>query len=317
MKIPTDHNFIRDDSQIETNQKRILIVAIISFLTMVLEVFFGYSTGSMALLADGWHMASHVGAMMISYATYRLASSSHMSRSFSFGAGKFIPLGGYTSAILLLVMSLFLLFESASRLIHPVAIYFDEAIIVAAIGLFVNIFSAFVLAYKNTPSQEHKDASHDHKHGLDDHAHGHSHTHHSDQNFKSAFFHILADSMTSVIAIVALYLGKNYQLLWVDAVMGVLGGVIIIKWAIDLSKSSAHELLDGHAKGLHIEELKEELSQFGNIEDFHLWRIAPKAMACHLIIFSNKHYGAQFYKDHIHKHSPIIRHIIVEERIAP
>mgnify|MGYP003587899137 CR=1 FL=1 len=187
-----DHDYIAKDETIQSNEKKILWVIGLTLITMIAEIIFGHITGSMALLADGWHMGSHVGALGISWLAYRLARSSKMKENFSFGTGKFVPLAGYTSALLLGVVAILMVIESIERLMNPTQIDFMMAIFVAVIGLIVNLVSALIL----------KD-SHTHEDHEEDHDHHHTHDH----NHESALMHVIADAFTSVLAITTLLFG--------------------------------------------------------------------------------------------------------------
>lgn len=260
---------------------------------MVIEVTAGYLTGSMALLADGWHMATHAGAIGISVIAYHLARSEKMSSHFSFGAGKFIPLGGYTSALILAFMAIIMMIESINRLLNPLSIQYSEAILVAVVGLVVNLASVFLL--------------------FDD-THHHHHDHVHDHNLKSAYMHVVADSFTSLLAIGALLLGKYYDLSWTDPLMGVVGGVVILRWGWLLMKETAYELLDGHAKGISKDKIIRSLrTKDVEVVDIHLWRIAPSAHACEIIVESKMIRGSDFYHKHL-KSEFALTHLIVEER---
>lgn len=288
------HNFIKNDPHINRNERKTLFVVILTAMMMVVEIVAGYLTGSMALLADGWHMASHATALGISVITYRLAKSQKLQDNFSFGAGKFIPLGGYTSAIMLAMMAIFMGYESIRRLIHPEAIFFDQAIIVAIIGLVVNLLSAVIL----------KENHHHH--------HDHGHKHH-DHNLKAAYLHVLADALTSVLAIAALIFGKYYNSVWMDSLIGILGSLVILKWAHGLCKETAWELLDGHAKAIKKNKIIADFEQnHCKVHDLHVWRIAPNTHACELIVSSKLRKGTKFYKE-ILVNQYGLGHVIVEE----
>ncbi|MBL6989206.1 MAG: cation transporter [Bacteriovoracaceae bacterium] len=285
------HNYLQEDATIARNEKNTFYVVALTSIMMVVEIVTGYMTGSMALLADGWHMATHAGALTISLVAYKLAKSHKMNKHFTFGAGKFIPLGGYTSAIVLALVSLIMAFESILRLRSPQAIQFNEAIMVATIGLLVNILSAFILSGKH----EHHDL--------------HSH----DSNLKSAYIHVIADALTSVLAIVALIFGKFYDAVWLDPAMGLVGSVLILKWAYNLCKETGWELLDGHAKTIDHDEVKKSLEQDGtHVHDIHIWRIAPSAHACEISVATTALKGSTYYKNNLNQKFQI-HHINVEE----
>lgn len=285
-----NHDFVENDPKLQTNQNKTMIVVVITFITMIVEVLAGYFTGSMALLADGWHMASHAFALGVAVLSYRLARSRRLKPHFSFGLGKVIPLGGYTSSILLTVMAILMMVESVRHLITPQDIAFDEAIWIALIGLAVNVVSAFILHDK-------------------DHHHGHSHDH----NLKGAYIHVMTDALTSVLAIAALLCGKYFGWNWMDALMGILGGILILKWAIGLILETSWELLDGHAKDVDRDAIQTTLEDSETkVIDLHVWRIAPNAHATEIIIRTNNKKGPDFYRK-ILKQKFNLDHVIVEE----
>jgi len=294
-----EHNYVIQDSKIGSNEKKTIFVVILTFITMIVEVFYGYITGSMALLADGWHMASHVGALGISVIAYRLARSKKLNDKFSFGAGKLIPLGGYTSALMLGLVAVFMAVESFERFLNPTTINFTTAISVSVVGLVVNLLSAGLL----WDSHGHDHHHHDHE----DHVHDHNH--------KSALIHVIADAFTSVLAIVALITGKYFGWNWADPIMGIVGSVVILKWAYGLCKATIWELLDGNSRLIKEDDIRELFSNEDDVEvtDLHIWRIAPNAHACELVVYNNKPKGSDYYREKmLEKFS--IEHIIIEER---
>ncbi len=299
------HDYVIQDDKIGSNEKRTIFVVLLTFVTMIVEVYFGYITGSMALLADGWHMASHVGALGISVIAYKLARSEKLNSKFTFGAGKFIPLGGYTSALMLGLVAIFMGVESFHRFLNPEQINFTTAIGVSILGLIVNLVSALLLS-----------GDHDHHHGHD---HSHKHHHHDDHvhdhNHKSALVHVIADAFTSVLAIVALVLGKYYGWTWADPVMGIVGSLVILKWAYGLCKATVWELLDGNSKLIDADAIKSLFTEDKEVEvtDLHIWRIAPSAHACEVVIYNNSLKGSEYYRDIILSKFDI-EHLIIEER---
>ena len=342
-----DHDYVSRDSKIGSNEKKTLLVVILTFITMIFEVTFGYITGSMALLADGWHMASHVGALGISLIVYKLARSKKFNQKLSFGSGKLIPLGGYTSALMLGLVAVFMGIESINRFLNPLQIDFSVAIWVAVAGLIVNLVSALLL--KDSHHHDHDDhvrhdarrthahhdehAHHDHSHHdehdkhvhhdhphHDDHAHDHdSHNDHNehvhDHNHQSALVHVIADAFTSVLAIVALVLGKYYGWNWADPIMGIVGAIVILKWAYGLCKATLWELLDGNSKLIKKDDIKKLFSNDADIEitDLHIWRIAPNAHACELMVYNKSLKGSEYYRTKILDKFEI-EHLIIEEK---
>lgn len=311
------HDYVLKDSSIAENEKRTIFVICLTAICMLVELVFGYLTSSMALLADAWHMASHVGALGISVIAYRLAKSNEMNEKFSFGTGKFIPLGGYTSAILLAVVALGMAIESTQRFFSPQNINFDTAILISFVGLFVNLLSAFLLWGKH----EHHDHHHSHEHSQHlDHNHipkndsQNSHKHVHDHNHRSALIHVITDALTSIFAIIALFAGKYFHWNWADPLMGVIGGIVILKWAVSLCKSTAWELLDGKALMIQESQIYELFSEEKRMEitDLHIWRIAPGAHACELKICRSEAKGPEYYRAKILENLDI-SHIIIEE----
>ena len=253
------HDFV---SHNQKGEKRTLYVLILTVTTMVVEIAAGTMFGSMALLADGWHMGTHAAAFCITLFTYRYAKQNAHNDRFSFGTGKVSVLGGFTSAIALGIVALMMMVESIHRLFNPESIQFNEAIMVAVIGLVVNLASMLLL-------QDHHHHGHDHH----DH-HGHDHEHHHDHNLTAAYFHVLADTLTSLLAIVALIVGKFYGWIWLDAMMGIVGAVVIGKWTLGLMKQTAPVLLDESINKSYRDEITKTLAPYAEIVDLHIWKVS-------------------------------------------
>ncbi|HDM8222858.1 TPA: CDF family Co(II)/Ni(II) efflux transporter DmeF [Vibrio campbellii] len=253
------HDFV---SHNQKGEKRTLYVLILTVTTMVVEIAAGTMFGSMALLADGWHMGTHAAAFCITLFAYRYAKQNAHNDRFSFGTGKVSVLGGFTSAIALGIVALMMMVESIHRLFNPESIQFNEAIMVAVIGLVVNLASMLLL-------QDHHHHGHDHH----DH-HGHDHEHHHDHNLTAAYFHVLADTLTSLLAIVALIVGKFYGWIWLDAMMGIVGAVVIGKWTLGLMKQTASVLLDESINKSYRDEITETLAPYAEIVDLHIWKVS-------------------------------------------
>ena len=253
------HDFV---SHNQKGEKRTLYVLILTVTTMVVEIAAGTMFGSMALLADGWHMGTHAAAFCITLFTYRYAKQNAHNDRFSFGTGKVSVLGGFTSAIALGIVALMMMVESIHRLFNPESIQFNEASMVAVIGLVVNLASMLLL-------QDHHHHGHDHH----DH-HGHDHEHHHDHNLTAAYFHVLADTLTSLLAIVALIVGKFYGWVWLDAMMGIVGAVVIGKWTLGLMKQTAPVLLDESINKSYRDEITETLAPYAEIVDLHIWKVS-------------------------------------------
>ena len=260
-----DHQFL--GSAHDQNARRTLWVVILTLVMMVAEIAAGYITGSMALLADGFHMATHAGALGIAAAAYAYARRHAGSSRYSFGTGKGGDLGGFASALILGIVALSVGVESTIRLFQPGDVQFDMAIFIAVIGLVVNIVSALLLGHGH---------GHDHHH----HEHGHEHPHHHDHNLRSAYLHVIADALTSVLAIAALLAGRFLGWVWLDPVMGIVGALVIARWSWSLMKVTAGVLLDQTDE--HVaEEIRELVEKPGDarITDLHVWRVGPEAHA--------------------------------------
>jgi cation diffusion facilitator family transporter len=242
-------------------ERRTNYVLIMTVVTMVVEIFAGIAFGSMALLADGWHMGTHVAAFIITIFAYKYAKKHQNTSRFTFGPGKVTVLGGLASAIALFVVALVMSVESIQRILSPQNIHFNEAIGVATLGLFVNLVCAFIL-------QDH----HDHPYE--------SNNHHYDHNLKAAYLHVLADALTSVLAIVALLFGKMFGWNWLDPIMGIVGALVIMRWSLSLLKETSPILLDEtieENKKLLIKATVESDSD-NRICDLHVWKSVPMIM---------------------------------------
>ncbi|WP_310220987.1 CDF family Co(II)/Ni(II) efflux transporter DmeF [Sphingobium xenophagum] len=263
-----DHIYLSDGH--DKNARRTLWVVWLTAATMVVEIVAGWMTGSMALLADGFHMATHAGALAVAAAAYGYARRHARNPRFTFGTGKVGDLSGFASALLLGVMALFIAIESGMRFLEPVQGAFGEATLVAIVGLIINIISAFLLGH---------DHSHDHDHGHgDDHQHGHA-----DNNLRAAYVHVLTDALTSVLAIAALLAGRYLGWWWLDPAVGILGSIVIARWAWGLMKDTAAILLDTAEPALTAKVRALAEAEGATIRDLHVWRIGPHA---HAVILS-------------------------------
>lgn len=272
-----DHVFLGDAH--DRNARRTLWVVLLTAGMMAVEIVAGVLFNSMALLADGFHMATHAGALGVAALAYAYAKKHANSRRYSFGTGKVGDLAGFASAMALGLVALGIAVESAQRLLSPQSVAFSEATIIAVAGLLVNLASAWLLG-----ADHHHGHGHGHGHGHDhghhhDHAHGHDH-HHHDNNLRSAYVHVLADALTSVLAIVALLGGRYLGWVWLDPVMGLVGATVIAVWSWSLMRDTASVLLDAHESHLE-EEIREFVEGPGDarITDLHVWRVGPGAHA--------------------------------------
>ncbi|MDG4475760.1 CDF family Co(II)/Ni(II) efflux transporter DmeF [Thiovibrio frasassiensis] len=267
----------------EHGEKRTRQVLIITAITMLFEIAAGMAFGSMALLADGWHMGTHVAAFLITIFAYRFARKHAQNTAFAFGTGKVSVLGGFASAIVLILVALIMLVESGQRILAPQPIHFNEAIGVAVLGLLVNIACAFLL-------QGH----HDHTQGQEDDDH-----HHHDHNLKSAYLHVLADALTSVLAIGALLFGKYLGWNWLDPLIGIVGAMVICRWAYGLLRETGAILLDGSISTEELAAIKEKIEGTldNRIADMHVWKVGPAHYAAIISIVTHYPQQIEYYKE--------------------
>ncbi len=301
----TNCNSIKPVPQSKRNEKVTLIVVIITLLTMFVEIIAGVISGSMALLSDGIHMGTHALALFITLAAYIFARMHINNPKYSFGTGKVGVLGGYTNAILLLLAGAAMAFESIERLFNPVDILFNEAIIVAVIGLIVNIISAFILGHGNSghAHDHHGHNHHAHEHGEHEHkSHNHSEHQHDDHNLKAAYLHVITDAMTSVLAIFALLVAKYFGFTWADPIVGILGAIVVGKWAIGLLKQTSGVLLDKGDYSDEIQSIRAHIeSDSTHVEDIHLWKISENKRSLILSIISTDDKNPSYYHELVSK----------------
>jgi cation diffusion facilitator family transporter len=277
------HEHIFDEGS-ERAERRTRAVMWITLAMMVLEIFAGWWFNSMALLADGWHMSSHAVAIGLSAFAYASARRYARDPRFAFGTWKIEVLAGFASAIFLLGVAALMVFGSVERLLTPEAIHYREALIVAVLGLVVNLVCALILGGVH----EHGHDGHDHGHAPD-HAHGHDHGHQHDLNLKSAYVHVLADAATSVLAILALIGGWLYGWSWLDPVMGLVGAVLVAIWAKNLVLETAKVLLDREMDHPVVAEIREVIAELdahegSHLTDLHVWRVGKQAYSCALTV---------------------------------
>ena len=276
---------------------------------MVFEIFGGWFFNSMALLADGWHMSSHMLALGLAYFAYKMARKYARDQRFCFGTWKIEILAGYSSAILLMVVAVFMGVQSIERLFNPVNIHYNEAISIAIVGLIVNFICAWLLR---------ENGHHHHHHSHDDHDHHHDH-HHShddhDLNQKAAFLHVVADAVTSVLAIIALFAGKYFGWDFLDAILGIVGAVLVAQWSWGLIRETGKTLLDAemeHPVVKEIQEVVEELDNQITITDLHVWKVGRSKFSCILSLNTvNDSLTAEVVRKALSIHEEIV-HISVE-----
>ena len=282
---PHSHVFLGQDH--ERAERRTWVVIILCTVMMIAEIVGGALFGSLALIADGLHMSTHAGALLLAALAYTFARKYAADPNFTFGTGKFGDLAGYSSAIVLAMIALLIAYEAVSRFLAPVPISFNEAIPIAALGLLVNIASAWLLAggHHHGHSHDHghsQDHSHDHDHG---HEHGHEHedehdhgddAHHRDNNMRAAVVHVMADAAVSVLVIVGLLLARAFGWLWMDPLAGFVGALVIASWSVALIRDTGAILLDRTPDPGMAEKVRATIESEGDqITDLHLWRLGP------------------------------------------
>ncbi len=308
------------------NERKVWLVIALTATMMVAEIIAGSVFGSMALTADGWHMSTHAAAMLISVCAYVYARRQAHNPRFTFGTGKLGDLAGFASAVVLALIALLIAAESLLRLANPVAIDFNQAILVAVIGLAVNLVSAWLLKddhhhHHGGHHGGHHAGHHGGHHGAHQHDGGHHHDHaghhgshdaghhgahhgspvraSEDNNLRAAYLHVLADALTSVLAIVALTLGRIYGWNALDPIMGIVGGLVIARWSWSLVKTTATVLLDARVSG---DDLAEDIrkaveTEDDRISDLHVWQVGPGHQAAIVALVTKNPRNPSFYKD--------------------
>ncbi len=310
------HNYAADSSKAE---KKTRIVIAITAAMMVVEIAAGAVFNSMALLADGWHMSTHVAAFLITALAYYFSRRHATDPHYSFGTGKMGVLGGFSSAMILAIIALFMAGESIHRLFFPVAIQFNQAIAVAVIGLAVNLVCA--LLFKDAHHHHHHGHDHDHHHHGHDHDHhhhdhgdAHDHHHHEDLNLRAAYIHVLADALTSVTAIIALLAGKYFGWAWMDAMMGIVGSMVVGFWAKGLIRDTSGILLDRTPASSDLPvEIRKAVEQDGDsvVTDLHVWQVSVGKFAAIVGIAAHEPKSVEDYRALFREHEELV-HVTVE-----
>ena len=300
-----DHQFCGEFATAEKKTRRVLVLTAIM---MIVEIAGGLKLHSMALFADGWHMATHVTAFVITVSAYAFARRHAEDAAFSFGTGKISVLGAFTSAIVLGAIAVFMAGESILRLFNPVAIHFNEAIGVACLGLAVNVISALML------KDHHHHGDHTHSHNNHHNHGGHGHAPAQDLNLKSAYVHVLADAVTSILAITALVGGKFLGWVWLDPVMGLVGSAVITQWAYSLVRDTNVILLDRCPDNSDlVVEIRTAIEADHDtvITDLHIWQVAVNKFAAIVSLVAHNPKSPDAYKDLLKQHEELV-HVTVE-----
>ncbi|WP_091735572.1 CDF family Co(II)/Ni(II) efflux transporter DmeF [Phenylobacterium immobile] len=288
------HDHVYLSPQHDENTRRTLWVVALTAAMMAGEIVAGIAFNSMSLLADGFHMATHAGALALAAAAYAYAKRHARSGRYSFGAGKVGDLAGFSSALILGLVAIGIGVESVQRLVDPRPVAFGEATIIAIVGLLVNLVSALLLGGGHSHSHGHGGHGHDHGHAHhdhDDHHHDHGRAPKAhDNNMRAAYVHVLADALTSVLAIAALLGGRFLGWVWLDPLMGLVGAAVILSWAWTLIRDTSAVLLDACDAKLEA-EIRQEVEGPGDalITDLHVWRVGPTAHAAIVSVTGASH----------------------------
>ena len=277
-----DHTFGQDRRR--SAEKRTLVVSVVTVLTMIVEIGAGLAFGSMALLADGLHMGSHASALAISVFAYRYTRTHAADARFNFGTGKVNSLAGFTSATMLALFALVMVWESVGRFLSPVAIRFDQAILVAVLGLIVNGVCLAILGGHGVFNGKRGRGQEEDAEPVHEHADRHDH------NFRSAYLHVMADALTSVLAIFALLFGKYLGQQWLDPFMGLVGATLVLRWSWGMTRSSARVLLDRQAPDDVLGAIRKaiESEEDNRVSDLHVWSVGPGIYAAEIAIVSSR-----------------------------
>lgn len=282
-----------------SGETRTIIVIVITATMMVVEITSGIIFGSMALLADGLHMASHTAALAINVFAYIYARRHAHDAKYSFGTGKVNALGGFTGAVLLAVFALMMAWESVNRILNPVEIAFNQAIFVAVIGLIVNGASVLILGFRHNHNDEHNGRHH---HDHDDHKYSNyetgDHQHKHDHNLRSAYLHVLADTLTSLLAIFALLAGKYFGIIWMDPVMGIVGALLVSHWSLGLLRTTSAVLLDRQGPEYIQTQIRQSIEADNDrVADLHLWSISRNMYGVIISVVTDDPKGPEYYKE--------------------
>lgn len=300
-----EHSHVYLGASQQRNERRTWAVIALTVVTMVAEIVAGNLFGSMALVADGWHMSTHAAALLIAALAYLFARRHAHDPRYSFGTGRLGDLAAFASAVVLALVALEIAWESSQRLLAPVEIHYSQAILVAVLGLAVNLASAWLL-HDDHDHHDHHDHDHDDDHGH--HHHGH------DNNLRAAYMHVIADALTSVLAIAALLLGRAWNWPWLDPLIGVVGALVIARWSWGLMAQSGAVLvgrLDGAEQG-HPKAIRAALdNDHDRITDLHVWQVGPGHQAVIVSLASTAPQPPDFYKQKL-RHLGWISHLTVE-----
>jgi cation diffusion facilitator family transporter len=319
-----DHVFLGEHH--ERNERKTWGVIALCGAMMVAEIVGGLMFGSMALIADGMHMSTHAGALLIAAWAYTYARRHALDSRFAFGTGKLGELAGYSSALILAMIAILIGYESVSRLLSPVRISFDQALPIAGLGLCVNLLSAWLLRDDHDHGHDHAHDDHAHEHHRDheghDHVHdGHDHDddrgHKNDLNMRAAYVHVMADAAVSVLAIIGLLAGRELGWRWMDPVMGIVGACVIANWSWGLLRAAGGVLLDMSSNQTLATSIRERLEVGSDrVADLHLWRLGPGHNAVIATLVTGEPQAASAYKSRLAEVDGL-SHITIEVEVCP
>ncbi|PKU21615.1 CDF family Co(II)/Ni(II) efflux transporter DmeF [Telmatospirillum siberiense] len=306
----------------ERSERQTWVVIGLCGAMMIAEVAGGALFGSVALIADGLHMSTHAGALLIAAWAYTYARRHAKDQRFAFGTGKLGDLAGFSSAIVLAMIALLIGYEAIERLVHPMPIDFDESIPIAVLGLAVNVVSAFLLSrgghHHHHGHDEHHHHDHDHDHDHDHQAHDHHDPHLShgktnrDNNMRAALVHVLADAAVSLLVIVGLLLGRCFNWLWIDPLVGMVGAVVIANWSYCLVRDTGAVLLDMTPDEGLAEEMRRTIEDDDDrLTDLHLWRLGPGHLGAILSVVTDRPRDVAHYRERLGAF-PALSHVTVE-----
>jgi cation diffusion facilitator family transporter len=329
---PHDHVFLGRDH--ERAERRTWAVIVLCSIMMIAEIVGGALFGSLALVADGLHMSTHAGALLLAALAYTYARKYADDRNFSFGTGKFGDLAGYSSAIVLAMIALLIGYEAVSRLLNPVPISFNEAIPIAFLGLAVNVASAWLLSGGRHHGHSHGHAhGHDHDRGdearrvelgrqyeaelgFEEHSHGDG-AHHRDNNMRAAIVHVIADAAVSVLVIVGLLTARAFGWLWMDPLAGLIGAAVIANWSFGLMRDTGGILLDRTPDPRMADSVRKVIESDGDeVTDLHLWRLGPGHLGAIVSVATTKARDASHYRQRLAKFADL-SHITIEVLRSP
>ena len=301
----------------EKNERKTWAVIVLCGAMMVVEIVGGSVYGSLALVADGLHMSTHAGAMLIAALAYTYARRHAEDSRFVFGTGKLGDLAGFSSAIVLAMIAALIGYEAIARFLSPIPIRFAEAIPIAVVGLMVNIVSAWLLSGSDHGHDHDHDHDGRHEVTFEEHAHEHavhadSSAAHRDYNIRSAYIHVLADAAVSVLAITGLVLARAFGWMWMDPLAGVIGALVIANWSYGLIRDTGRILLDMNPDQGMTAKVREAIESDGDrLVDLHLWRLGPGHLGAVVSVLTNKPRDCAYYRERL-KNYKSLSHVTVE-----